>query len=99
MTNTREIDGSHGWGVEETTMHNHELVRDHIGDLLHEGDVLRTERELAAHRSASAVAARARFGVVRPARLRIGRWLVAIGWAVAGCPDAQATSGTAGRAV
>ena len=69
-------------------MHNHELVRDRIDDLMHEGDVLRVERQLAAHRSLAEgiapVAARARFGVVGPARIRVGRWLVAIGWAVAG---------------
>ena len=97
MTNTRESDGSHGWGVEETTMHNHELVRDHIDDLLHEGDVLRAERELAAYRAltagTNAVAGRTRFGVLRPARIRIGRWLVGIGWAVAGTGAGAATEG------
>jgi hypothetical protein len=108
MTNTRESDGSHGWGGEEMTMHNHELVRDHIDDLLHEGDVLRVARQLAAHRSLAEVSVPAttggrRFGVVRPARIRVGRWLVGIGWAVAGCGgnapvEAHATGGHAGHA-
>jgi hypothetical protein len=105
MANTREIGESHGWGVEETTMHNHELVRDHIDELLHEGDMLRVERELAAHRAVAAGTAAgatpARFRVVRPARLRIGRWLVGIGWAVAGgnaAAEAHAGAGHAGHA-
>jgi hypothetical protein len=90
------------------TMHNHELVRDHIDDLLREGDVLRGERQLAAHRSLTEGAVPAatggrRFGVVRPARIRVGRWLVGIGWAVAGCGgnapvEAHATGGHVGRA-
>jgi hypothetical protein len=107
MTNTRESDGSHGWGLEETTVHNHELVRDHIDDLMHEGDVLRVERQLAAHRAlgegVAPAAARARLGLVGPVRMRVGRWLVGIGWAVAGtggsaAAEAHATGGHAGHA-
>jgi hypothetical protein len=104
MTNTRESDGSHRWGLEETTVHNHELVRDHIDDLLHEGDMLRVERQLAAHRSLAEgiapAAVRARFRVVGPARMRVGRWLVGIGCAVAGsaATEAHAAGGHAGHA-
>jgi hypothetical protein len=88
-------------------MHNHELVRDHIDDLLREGDVLRVERQLAAHRSLAGAAApaatRSRLRVVRPARIRIGRWLVGLGWAVAGtrggaATESHASGGAAGHA-
>jgi hypothetical protein len=99
MANTREIGTVHRHG-EERIMHNHELVRDHVNDLLHEGDVLRVERQLAAHRAvadgAAPAAAHTRFGVVRPARIRIGRWLVGIGWAVAGTGAGPATEAHAG---
>jgi hypothetical protein len=88
-------------------MHNHELVRDHVNDLLREGDALRVERQLADYRAiagaAAAPASRSRFGVVRPARIRIGRWLVGIGWAVAGtgagaATEAHMSGGAAGHA-
>ena len=88
-------------------MHNHELVRDRIDDLMHEGDMLRVERQLAAYRTLTegvVPATRpARTGVVGPARMRVGRWLVAIGWAVAGSggkpgAEAHATGGHAGHA-
>jgi hypothetical protein len=103
MANTGQIAPTPGWDVEERVMHNHELVREHIDDLLREGAMLRAERVEAEHRS-SIASATARSSlptqvgarVLRPARVRLGRWLVAVGWAVAGS-RAEAT-GTGERA-
>jgi hypothetical protein len=107
MANARQTAHAEAWGVEDMVIHNHELVREHIDDLLREGAVLRAERVEAERRSSMvrAVAGRPRptragAGVLRPARLRIGRWLVAVGWAVAGCAgDSHPASERAGRAV
>lgn len=97
MANTRQITRSHGRDLGETSMMNHDLVRDHIDDLVREGRTLRAERLEAHHRAATSPGVATRRGVVRPARLRLGRWLVAFGWVVAGCPDEA--QGTAGNAV
>jgi hypothetical protein len=93
MANTGQITRTPGWDVEERVMHNHELVREHIDDLLREGAKLRAERVEAEYRSSGAFATagsssptRACARVLRPVRLRLGRWLVAVGWAVAGSP-------------
>ena len=91
MANTGQIARTPGWDVEERVMHNHELVREHIDDLLREGAILRAERAEAEYRSSGAGAiaggsspTQAGARVLRPARVRLGRWLVAVGWAVAG---------------
>lgn len=78
-------------------MMNHDLVRDHIDDLLREGESLRAERQESEHRSVTDRHDISRAGALRLARVRFGRWLVGVGWAVAGCPDESA--GTVGRAV
>jgi hypothetical protein len=97
MTNTRQISRYRGSDLGETAMMNHDLVRDHIDDLFREGDALRAERREAEHRPVTDHLANSRAGALRPARVRFGRWLVGVGWAVAGCPDESA--GTVGRAV
>jgi hypothetical protein len=85
-------------------IHNHELVREHIDDLLREAAVLRAERLEAEHRAAMgraqahrATATRVRTRVLRPARVRLGRWLVAVGWAVAGSPADSRVAGERAR--
>jgi hypothetical protein len=97
MTNTRQISQHHGSELGELAMMNHELVRDHIDDLLREGEALRAERQEATHRAVADRPVASRAGAFRPARVRLGRWLVGVGWAVAGCPDES--QGTVGRAV
>lgn len=108
MANTRQTTPTRGWDVEERIMHNHELVREHIDDLLREGAMLRAERMEAQHGSwmGPAVAGRTRRtlsgaggGALRPARLRLGAWLVALGWAVAGCPGESRGAGEQARRV
>ena len=107
MANTSQRAHAEAWGVEDMVIHNHELVREHIDDLLREAAFLRAEREEAAHRASmdGAVAGRRRptvigVRVLRPARLRVGRWLVALGWAVAGCAgESNRRSERAGRPV
>ena len=102
MANARQTAHAEAWGVEDMVIHNHELVREHIDDLLREGAVLRAERLEAEHRASMGRAAARRATpaiahVIRPARLRFGRWLVAIGWAVAGSPaEARGTTGHPG---
>ena len=104
MTNTRQIEQTQGWDVEERIMHNHELVREHIDDLLKEGAVLRAERMESDYRAsiAPAVAGHRTPGLaqaIRPARLRFGHWLVSVGWAVAGSTaESRGTTGQAGPA-
>jgi hypothetical protein len=84
MTNTRQIGTSHGRDFGEMNVMNHDLVRDHIDTLMREGDALRAERQEASHRAATDGRTAARVGRIRPARVRLGRWLVGVGWAVAG---------------
>ena len=103
MANARQMAHAEEWGVEDMVIHNHELVREHIDDLMREGAMLRAERVEAEHRSSIASAAagspsptQVRGRLLRPARVRLGRWLVAVGWAVAGS-RAEAT-GTGERA-
>jgi hypothetical protein len=102
MANVRQTVHAEEWGVEDMVIHNHELVREHIDDLLKEGAVLRAERLEAEHhalmgRVGARPATPALADVIRPARLRFGRWLVAIGWAVAGSPaEARGTTGHPG---
>ena len=104
MANARQTTHAEAWGVEDMVIHNHELVREHIDDLLREGAILRAERVEAEHRSsiASATAGRSSpnqvgAGVLRPARVRLGRWLVAVGWAVAGSPADSRGAGEQAR--
>jgi hypothetical protein len=104
MANTGQIARTPGWDVEERVMHNRELVREHVDDLLREGATLRAERVEAEHRSSIASAAVASPsltqvgpGVLRPARIRLGRWLVAVGWAVAGSPTDSRGAGERAR--
>ena len=104
MANTGQITRTPGWDVEERVMHNHELVREHIDDLLREGAILRAERVEAEYRSSIAGAihrgpttALAGARVLRPARVRLGRWLVAVGWAVAGSPPDSRGAGERAR--
>lgn len=102
MANVRQTAHAEVWGVEGMVIHNHELVREHVDDLLREGAALRAERLEAEHRAAMGRAAAARATpvlahVIRPARMRFGRWLVAIGWAVAGSPaESRGKTGQAG---
>jgi hypothetical protein len=61
-------------------------VNDHIGELMREGDSLRAERlarESRALHTGPAVAG-GRAGDHPPARVRLGRWLIDVGSAVAG---------------
>ena len=68
-------------------MMNHEVVRDHIDGLLREADARRAEREEGAHRSIAGPPSAAGNGNVRLARVRLGRWLVGVGSAIAGSAD------------
>jgi hypothetical protein len=104
MANARQTAHAETWGVEDMVIHNHELVREHIDDLLREGAVLRAERVEAEHRSSIASASggsssptQAGARVLRPARVRLGRWLVAVGWAVAGSPADSRGAGERAR--
>jgi hypothetical protein len=73
-----------------------DLVSGHIDDLLREGDALRAERNEADLRHAASRSAPVRGTPFRPVRVRLGRWLVAVGWAVAG--GTAEPQGTARRA-
>jgi hypothetical protein len=104
MANTGQIARTPEWDVEESVMHNHELVREHIDDLLREGAILRAERLEAERRSSIASAighgstpALAGARALRLARVRLGRWLVAFGWAVAGCHAESPVTGERAR--
>ena len=97
MTNTRQISRYRGPDLGGTAMMNHDLVRDHIDDLIREGEALRAERQESEHRAVTDRRTSSPARALRPARVRFGRWLVGVGWAVAGCPDESA--GTVGRAV
>ncbi len=63
----------------------HVIVDEHIADLLREGESLRSERKFGSAPSGDddvgATAARVRH---RPARVRLGYWLIGVGAAVAG---------------
>ena len=108
MANTGQITRTPGWDVEERVMHNHELVREHIDDLLREGAILRAERLEAERRSSIGIAdassptpglvgSGAGTGALRLARVRLGRWLVAVGWAVAGSSAESHATGKRAR--
>jgi hypothetical protein len=84
MANTRQTTTSHDHQLGDTSMMYQDLVRDHIDGLLREGDVLRAERNEAYLRHAASRSAPVRGISLRPVRVRFGRWLVAVGWAVAG---------------
>ena len=75
------------------------MVSDHIDDLYREGDALRAER-LERERSPGPDGVRpdvpARDGRA-PARVRVGRWLIGVGSAVAGT-SGDPHGGTAGHA-
>lgn len=87
MANTRQITTFQDRNLGEKNMMNQDLVADRIDDLLREGEALRAERFEADHRSLVGRPVPTRAGPLRPARIRLGRWLVGVGWAVAGCPD------------
>lgn len=76
----------------------HALVDEHIGSLMREGASLRAERQN--HQITDAtdtdVGPPARAVRVSPARVRVGRWLIGVGNAIAG--SAESRGGTAGRA-
>ena len=93
MTNTRQTDRYQSGNTGETSVMNHDLVRDHIDDLLREGAALRAERN-EAHRShrEPRVETHGHEGPGTPVRVRLGRWLVGVGWAVAGGPDSPETA-------
>jgi hypothetical protein len=78
----------------------HAIVADRIGDLVREGDALRVERQLRqAHRARDGNGDG--FGCSVPrrsARVRLGRWLMGIGAAVAGTAP-EPRGGPASRAV
>jgi hypothetical protein len=96
MTNTRQIGTSQGRDFGETNVMNHDLVMDHIDTLMREGDALRAERLEAEHRTAVGSGDTPQAGRIRPARVRLGRWLVDVGWAVAGSGgDSKETAGHA----
>lgn len=66
------------------------LVADHIAELEREGAALRAERAQAAqeHDTASGPASPVRLPVAVPSRrVRIGRWLVGVGSAIAGTTE------------
>ena len=76
----------------------HVIVADHIGDLLREGDALRAERQLRhTHRPRDGNHHTRRADHGRSARVRLGRWLIGVGAAVAG-GSADPQDGPAGRA-
>jgi hypothetical protein len=105
MANTRQTEQTQRWGVEDMVIHNHELVREHIDDLLREGALLRAERLESDYRASTAHAAAGHrtpglAQAIRPARMRFGHWLVSIGWAVAGSPaESRGSTGQAGPVV
>ena len=87
MTNTRQTTSNHEHDVRETNLMYHDLVNDHIDGLLREGAALRAERlQAAQHPTADPTSAEIEHG--RPApRVRLGRWLVTVGSAIAGTTD------------
>jgi hypothetical protein len=100
MTNTRQIATDHYPDLRETQLMNQDLrVKDHIDSLLREGDAFRAGREEAERRASSAHSVAAQEGNRPPARVRLGRWLVGVGAAIAGAPDdAQGNPEHAGHA-
>ena len=96
MANTRQTTTSHDHELGDTSMMYQDLVRDHIDGLMREGDALRAERSEADLRHAASHATPGGGTRFRPARVRLGRWLVAFGWAVAG--GTAEPQGTARRA-
>jgi hypothetical protein len=65
----------------------HDLVQDHIDGLLREGDALRAERQEAdRHASIDRSPAHPVRDRIAP-RVRLGRWLVSVGSAIAGTGD------------
>ena len=82
----------------EDNLHQNQ-VDEHISALRHEGDRLRAERlarERATTQAGPAVAG-GRAGDHPPARVRLGRWLIDVGTAVAGTSRDQ-HDGATGRA-
>ncbi|MFL5726390.1 MAG: hypothetical protein ACJ765_01050 [Chloroflexota bacterium] len=75
------------------------LVDDHISALRHEGERLRAERLAREQRTTQAgpAVAGGRAGDHRPARVRLGRWLIDVGTAVAGT-GVERHDGAAGHA-
>jgi hypothetical protein len=96
MTNTRQTTKSHNHELGDTSTMYQDLVSGHIDDLLREGDALRAERKEANLRHAASRSAPDHRTPFRPIRVRLGRWLVAAGWAVAG--GAAEPHGTTRRA-
>jgi hypothetical protein len=96
MTNTGQMATYQRRDLGETHVMNHDLVRDHIDDLFREGEALRAARTEAGHKTETHDQPKARPGPMRVARVRLGRWLVGVGSAVAGSStDAHETTGGA----
>jgi hypothetical protein len=96
MTNTSQTNRFQEQTHGEMNVMNHDLVRDHIDDLLREGAAMRAERSEAEHRHETQLHAATRAAAPSAIRVRLGRWLVGIGWAVAG--STTESHGTAHRA-
>jgi hypothetical protein len=65
------------------------MVREHITNLLREGEALRAERHRTAIDDATEddVGTRTSAERTRPARVRVGHWLIGVGTALAGTAD------------
>ena len=86
MAYTRQSATYHVEDLGEITTMNHHLVRDRIDELLREGEALRAERQAIDRRSLAGRPVVRRGGILQAARVRLGHWLVGLGWTVAGCP-------------
>ena len=87
MTNTRQTTTDNERDLRETNLMYHDLVQDHIDGLLREGEALRAERhEADRHAAVDRSASEPVRGRMAP-RVRLGRWLVTVGSAIAGTAD------------
>ena len=87
MTNTRQTTTNHDRDLRETNSMYHDLVNDHIEGLLREGAALRAERLQAARQpTIDPITSETDHARTAP-RVRLGRWLVTVGSAIAGTAD------------
>ena len=84
MTNTSQIDKYQEHTLGEMNVMNHDLVSDHIDGLLREGAAMRAERTEAERRRETEAHTPLTAASSPAIRVRLGRWLVGVGWAVAG---------------
>src|SRR5258706_14229088 len=84
MTNTSQIERVHEHDHAELNVMNHDLVKDHIDDLLREGAAMRAERSEAERRHEAQEHAAGAAAAGPAVRVRLGHWLVGVGWAGAG---------------